>query len=64
MTLGAEGVLARAGGAFVYEPGFVVDCIDTTEGAGDVFHGAFCYSVQIRGCLFAKVSNFPMQRRR
>ena len=23
---------------------FVVNCVDTT-GAGDVFHGAFCYSV-------------------
>lgn len=44
MTLGADGVLARAGGRFHYAPGFVVDCVDTT-GAGDVFHGAFCYSV-------------------
>ncbi len=44
MTLGAEGALARADGRFIYSPGFVVDCIDTT-GAGDVFHGAFCYAV-------------------
>jgi sulfofructose kinase len=44
MTLGAHGALARVGGRYVYSPGFVVDCIDTT-GAGDVFHGAFCYSV-------------------
>ncbi len=44
MTLGAHGALARADGRFIYSPGFVVDCIDTT-GAGDVFHGAFCYSV-------------------
>ncbi len=44
MTLGAEGALARADGRYVYSPGFVVDCIDTT-GAGDVFHGAFCYAV-------------------
>jgi len=36
--------LARADGKFIYSPGFIVDCADTT-GAGDVFHGAFCYSV-------------------
>ncbi len=44
MTLGAHGALARAGGKFTYSPAFVVNCVDTT-GAGDVFHGAFCYSV-------------------
>jgi sulfofructose kinase len=44
MTLGADGALARADGRFVYSPGFVVNCVDTT-GAGDVFHGAFCYAV-------------------
>jgi sulfofructose kinase len=44
MTLGADGSLARVDGRFVYSPGFVVDSIDTT-GAGDVFHGAFCYAV-------------------
>jgi sulfofructose kinase len=44
MTLGAHGALVRAEGRFVYSPGFVVDCADTT-GAGDVFHGAFCYAV-------------------
>ncbi len=44
MTLGAHGALARVEGKFIYSPGFVVDCVDTT-GAGDVFHGAFCYSV-------------------
>jgi sulfofructose kinase len=44
MTLGAHGALARADGRYFYSPGFVVDCVDTT-GAGDVFHGAFCYSV-------------------
>jgi sulfofructose kinase len=44
MTLGADGSLARVEGRFVYSPGFVVDSIDTT-GAGDVFHGAFCYAV-------------------
>ncbi len=44
MTLGAHGALARVDGKFVYSPAFVVRCVDTT-GAGDVFHGAFCYAV-------------------
>jgi len=44
MTLGAHGALARTAGAFIYSPAFVVNCVDTT-GAGDVFHGAFCYAV-------------------
>jgi sulfofructose kinase len=44
MTLGAHGALARSGGRYYYSPAFVVDCLDTT-GAGDVFHGAFCYAV-------------------
>jgi sulfofructose kinase len=44
MTLGADGALARADGRYIYSPGYVVDCLDTT-GAGDVFHGAFCYAV-------------------
>jgi len=44
MTLGAHGALARFQHAFVYSPAFVVNCVDTT-GAGDVFHGAFCYAV-------------------
>jgi len=44
MTLGPYGALAREGERFIYSPGFVVNCADTT-GAGDVFHGAFCYSV-------------------
>ena len=44
MTLGSHGALARCQGKFFYSPGFVVDCVDTT-GAGDVFHGAFCYAV-------------------
>jgi len=44
MTLGAHGALARAGGTFHYSPAYVVNCVDTT-GAGDVFHGAFCYAV-------------------
>ena len=44
ITLGPDGALARESGKFIYSPGFAVHCIDTT-GAGDVFHGAFCYSV-------------------
>jgi sulfofructose kinase len=44
MTVGAHGALARMDGEFIYSPAFVVNCIDTT-GAGDVFHGAFCYAV-------------------
>ncbi len=44
MTLGAHGALARLDGRFIYSPAFVVNCVDTT-GAGDVFHGAFCYAV-------------------
>ena len=43
MTLGAEGALAMSEGVFHYSPGFALNCVDTT-GAGDVFHGAFCYS--------------------
>ena len=44
MTLGAHGALALENARFHYSAAFVVDCVDTT-GAGDVFHGAFCYSV-------------------
>jgi len=44
MTLGAHGSLARVDGGFLYTPAYVVNCLDTT-GAGDVFHGAFCYAV-------------------
>ena len=44
MTLGAHGALAYIEGRFHYSPAFAVTCVDTT-GAGDVFQGAFCYSV-------------------
>lgn len=44
MTLGSQGALALERGRFHYSPAFVVNCVDTT-GAGDVFHGAFCYAV-------------------
>lgn len=44
MTLGAYGALAYSEGRFCYSPAFVVNCVDTT-GAGDIFHGTFCYAV-------------------
>ncbi|MGC3971877.1 MAG: PfkB family carbohydrate kinase [Pirellulales bacterium] len=56
MTLGAHGALARVEGRFVYSPAFVVNCLDTT-GAGDVFHGAFCYSV-VKGFAIAEALEF------
>lgn len=55
-TLGAYGALARADGRYYYSPAFVVDCVDTT-GAGDVFHGAFCYSV-VKGMALAEALEF------
>jgi len=56
MTLGAHGALARFEGRFIYSPAFVVNCVDTT-GAGDVFHGAFCYSV-LRGMSLRESLDF------
>ena len=56
MTLGAHGSLARVDGQFVYSPAYVVNCIDTT-GAGDVFHGAFCYAV-LQGMPMREVLEF------
>jgi sulfofructose kinase len=50
MTLGAYGALAYSAGRFCYSPAFVVNCVDTT-GAGDIFHGAFCYAVLNRFSL-------------
>jgi sulfofructose kinase len=44
MTLGQDGALAFADGEWTYSAGFDVDCVDTT-GAGDVFHGAFCFAI-------------------
>lgn len=51
MTLGEDGSLAYADGEWFYSPAFELDCVDTT-GAGDVFHGAFCY---------AMLANMPMR---
>jgi sugar/nucleoside kinase (ribokinase family) len=44
MTLGYQGALALYQGRWYYSAGFEVQCADTT-GAGDVFHGAFCYAM-------------------
>jgi sulfofructose kinase len=55
-ALGAHGALALERGRFLYSPAFVVDCVDTT-GAGDVFHGAFCYSV-LQGMSLADALDF------
>lgn len=56
MTLGAHGALALSEGRFYYSPAFVVNCIDTT-GAGDVFHGAFCYAA-VRGYPLGEALEF------
>lgn len=44
VTLGERGCAALAGGRRIDCPGFDVDAADTT-GAGDVFHGAFCFGI-------------------
>ncbi|HLH05479.1 MAG TPA: carbohydrate kinase family protein [Bryobacteraceae bacterium] len=44
MTLGNRGSLAFSRGIWYYSAAFDVPCADTT-GAGDVFHGAFCYAM-------------------
>ena len=56
MTLGPHGALARENGMYTYAPAFVVNCVDTT-GAGDVFHGAFCYAV-LQGMPLAEALEF------
>jgi sulfofructose kinase len=43
-TLGDHGSLALHAGQWFYSSAFEVPCADTT-GAGDVFHGAFCYCI-------------------
>lgn len=47
VTLGARGAAALDGDRFLYQPGFVVDAVDTT-GAGDVFRAGFIYAT-LRG---------------
>lgn len=56
MTLGAQGCLALVDGKFHYSPAYVVNCVDTT-GAGDVFHGAFCYAV-VKGLPLMEALDF------
>ncbi|MFN7992334.1 MAG: PfkB family carbohydrate kinase [Bryobacteraceae bacterium] len=56
MTLGAHGALALENGRFLYSPAFVVNCVDTT-GAGDVFHGGFCYAV-LQGMMLGEALDF------
>lgn len=56
MTLGAHGALARMEGRFFYSPAFVVNCLDTT-GAGDIFHGAFCFGV-VKGLSLPEILEF------
>lgn len=51
MTVGDRGALALTDCGWTYSPAFEVPCADTT-GAGDVFHGAFCY---------AMLAGMPMQ---
>ncbi len=55
-TLGRDGVLALENDRFLYEPGFVISCRDTT-GAGDVFHGAFIYAL-LEGWALPRVLQF------
>jgi len=43
-TLGPQGAELLVKGQYYRHPGFAVQAVDTT-GAGDVFHGAFCYAV-------------------
>ena len=56
MTLGADGCLALDDEGVHYSPAFVVDCVDTT-GAGDIFHGAFCYAV-LKGYSIERTLDF------
>ncbi len=52
ITLGAHGVVARAGGATLRVPAYAVRCVDST-GAGDVFHAGFIYGV---------LADWPLER--
>ena len=56
VTLASEGVLGFAEGRFVRVAGFPVTPVDT-NGAGDVFHGAFVYGL-VRGWQMERLLNF------
>lgn len=44
ITLGSEGLLYEKNGILTHMPAFPVSAVDT-NGAGDVFHGAFAYGL-------------------
>lgn len=44
VTLGSRGLVAYDGQRFLEQPAFPVEVVDTT-GAGDTFHGAFCFGL-------------------
>jgi sulfofructose kinase len=56
MTLGEYGSLALYQSRWYYSPAFEVICADTT-GAGDVYHGAFCYAI-LAGMQMEKALEF------
>jgi sugar/nucleoside kinase (ribokinase family) len=56
MTLGDHGALALQAGHWFYSAAFEITCADTT-GAGDVFHGAFCYAI-LEGMPMEKALEF------
>ncbi len=56
VTLGKQGALAWDSARFHYAPAYRVDAVDTT-GAGDIFHGAFVYSV-VQGWPLARALDF------
>ncbi len=55
-TLGEHGALALQDGHWIYSPGYQVAAVDTT-GAGDVFHGAFCYAT-LKGMAMQRALDF------
>jgi sugar/nucleoside kinase (ribokinase family) len=52
ITLGAEGVIARAAAGTLRVPAYPVHCVDST-GAGDVFHAGFIYGM---------LADWPLER--